>query len=450
MKHGSEPIISVSGLRGIIGESLTPEVAARFACAFAAGLPSGAILITRDSRTTGSMLADALRAALCAMGRDVIDAGIAATPTTGVLIRARKLVGGIQISASHNPAPYNGLKLFDANGQVITAEAGQLVIQRYRQGTIPWVSHDRIGQVETAVDTLSQHLGRVLSIVQVDRIRERRFRVMLDSNCGAGSILARPLLDKLGCEFKINGEEPNGRFIHPPEPTAENLKDVCQEVVRHRADVGFCQDPDADRLAVISETGEYVGEEYTLALCLDHVLQQRKGPVVTNCSTSRMAEDLAAKYRVPFFRSRVGEANVVGLMQQQNAAFGGEGNGGPIDPRIGFVRDSFVGMALILDAMAATGRTISQLVEALPRYAICKDKTTLSPDDVPAALSAVERHFAAAKPDRLDGLRLDWANKWLLIRSSNTEPIVRIIAEAPTESDARQLCDEAIRVISQS
>ena len=445
-----EPIISVSGLRGIIGESLTPEIAARFACAFAAGLPSGTVIITRDSRTTGSMFADAIRAGLCAIGRNVVDAGIAATPTTGVLIRARKLIGGIQISASHNPAPYNGLKLFDAQGQVITADAGHLVIQRYRQGDLPWVSHDRIGRLETGIDTTTAHLGRVLALVDVDRIRQRRFRVLLDSNHGAGGILGRLLLEALGCEVEILGEEPSGRFHHPPEPTAENLRDVCHEVVRHGASVGFCQDPDADRLAVISELGQYIGEEYTLALCLDHVLQHHQGAVVTNCSTSRMAEDLALKYRAPFFRSRVGEANVVALMQLRNAVFGGEGNGGPIDPRVGFVRDSFVGMALILDAMAASGKTVSQLVDAIPRYAICKDKTTLPPESVASALLALERHFSAAKPDRLDGLRLDWPNQWLLIRSSNTEPIVRIIAESPAESEARRLCDEAIRVIASS
>jgi phosphomannomutase len=245
MKQRQEPIISVSGLRGIVGESLTLEVATRFACAFAAGLPAGTILITRDSRTTGSMLADAIRASLCAAGRNVVDAGIAATPTTGVLIRSRELVGGIQISASHNPAPYNGLKLFDAQGQVITADAGQLVIQRYRQAEIDWVLHDRIGKVETGIDTVTEHLKRVLALVDVDRIRQRRFRVLLDSNHGAGAIAGRPLLETLGCQFEILGEEPSGRFHHPPEPTAENLRDVCRQVTDHGAMVGFCQDPDA-------------------------------------------------------------------------------------------------------------------------------------------------------------------------------------------------------------
>ena len=214
------------------------------------------------------------------------------------------------------------------------------------------------------------------------------------------------------------------------------------------ADVGFCQDPDADRLAVIDESGRYLGEEYTLALCVDHVLRNGRGPIVTNCSTSRMTEDLAAKYRVPLYRSAVGEANVVDLMLQQGALFGGEGNGGAIDPRVGLVRDSFVGMALLLDAMAARGLKISQLADELPRYAMHKTKLSLPRARLAAALAGLESRFAAARPDRLDGLRLDWPDKWLLARPSNTEPIVRLFAEAPTAVEARRLADEAAEVIA--
>jgi phosphomannomutase len=443
----AEPIISVSGLRGIIGESLNPELAARFAMAFAAGLPDGPLVVSRDGRTTGRMLADAIRAGLCAIGRQMLDADIAATPTTGVLVRSLGAAGGIQISASHNPPPYNGLKLFDARGQVIPADAGQRVIERYRQGTIPWVAFDRIGQVEPVRDTLTTHLESVLGTVSVEPIRTRRFRVLLDSNHGAGSRLGRPLLERLGCEVHLLGESPDGQFAHPPEPTAENLRGVGPAVTKNQADVGFCQDPDADRLAVIDEQGRYIGEEYTLALCLDHVLRERKGPVVTNCATSRMAEDLAGKYQVPFFRSAVGEANVVAAMRQHAAVFGGEGNGGPIDPRVGFVRDSFVGMALILAAMAQRRLPVSSLADSLPRYAICKEKAQVESKHVASALDALERHFSAATASRLDGLRLDWPDRWLLVRSSNTEPVVRIIAEAPAETIARALCSEAATVV---
>ena len=213
-------------------------------------------------------------------------------------------------------------------------------------------------------------------------------------------------------------------------------------------DIGFCQDPDADRLAVIDESGRYIGEEYTVALCVDHVLRQRKGPIVTNCSSSRMSEDIAGRYGAPLFRSAVGEANVVDCMLAHAAVFGGEGNGGPIDPRVGYVRDSFVGMALLLDAMASREMRIGQLADELPRYEIVKTKCSLSPDKLPAALDALEKQFSEASASRLDGLRLDWPGRWLLVRGSNTEPIVRAIAEAPTAAEATSLCEAAAKVLA--
>jgi len=289
----------------------------------------------------------------------------------------------------------------------------------------------------------------VFATVDVDRIRRRGFKVLLDSIHGAGGPLGRRLLEELGCRVTILGEEPDGRFDHPPEPTAENLAGVLSAVTTAGADIGFCQDPDADRLAVIDESGRYLGEEYTVALCVDHVLRQRRGPIVTNCSSSRMSEDLARRYGVPFVRSAVGEANVVDAMLAQQAIFGGEGNGGPIDPRVGLVRDSFVGMALLLDAMAAREMKISQLADELPRYEIVKTKIALPREKVPAALDALERHFSDAAVDRLDGLRLDWPGRWLLVRASNTEPIVRAIAEAHTASEAAQLCQAAAAVLAE-
>jgi phosphomannomutase len=252
---------------------------------------------------------------------------------------------------------------------------------------------------------------------------------------------------------KLLGGQPTGRFEHPPEPTAENLAGVCQQVAAAGADVGFCQDPDADRLAIIDERGRYVGEEYTLALCLDHVLRGGQstpnGAVVTNCATSRMAEDLAIKYGVPFHRSAVGEANVVEKMLAVGAVFGGEGNGGPIDPRVGYVRDSFVGMALVLAAMTTRGKNVSELVDELPRYEIVKRAVKLAPDKVRAAFDALESRFGDAKADRMDGLRLDWSDRWLIVRGSNTEPIVRVIAEAPSAEAAESLVSAACAMIGE-
>jgi phosphomannomutase len=443
----SEPIISVSGLRGIVGESLTPEVAIRYVAAFAAQAPAGPFVVTQDGRPSGRMLAEAVQAGLHAVGRDTIDVGVAATPTTGVIVRHSQAAGGIQISASHNPSEYNGLKLYSAEGRIIPAGPGGEVLARYRSGQTSWVRHNLLGSTLDCPDTLSPHLNLVLATVDVQRIRDRKFQVLLDSNHGAGSILGLRLLDELGCTVTLLGGRSDGQFAHTPEPTAENLAGVLARVPEVSADIGFCQDPDADRLAVIDETGRYLGEEYTLAMCLDHVLRQLPGPIVINCASSRMAEDLATKYGVPLVRSAVGEANVVDAMLAHQAVFGGEGNGGPIDPRVGLVRDSFVGMALLLDAMAARDMKISQLADELPRYEIVKTKITLPPEKVAAGFDAIERQFPDAKADRLDGLRLDWPGRWLLVRPSNTEPIVRAIAEAAIEAEARRLCDEAAVVL---
>lgn len=443
----SELIISVSGLRGVVGETLTAEVAARYALAFAAELPSGPIVVTRDGRASGATLAAAVSAALVATGRDALDGGIAATPTTGVLVRETRAAGGVQVSASHNPAEYNGLKLFSGQGRVIPVVAGERVVQRFRRGEDSQ-PRGATGTITTMGDTTAAHLRLIERIVNVERIRAKQYRVLLDSNHGAGSILGRQLLEHLGCAMTLLGVPPDGQFENPPEPTEENLASVCPRVRELGAAIGFCQDPDADRLAIIDELGRYIGEEYTLALCVFHVLRQTPGPVVTNCSTSRMTQDLAEKYGVPFFRSAVGEANVVDAMLAHHAVIGGEGNGGAIDPRVGLVRDSFVGMALVLDAMASRGLPLRALVAELPRYSIYKTKVTLSRKRVVAALETLQRHFADATPDRLDGLRLDWPDRWLLVRASNTEPIVRIIAEAPNDVAAKWMCQQAAVVLA--
>ncbi|MEX2027068.1 MAG: phosphoglucosamine mutase [Pirellulaceae bacterium] len=444
----SQPIISVSGLRGIVGESLTPDVAIRYVAAFAASLPEGPVVVARDGRTTGPMLAAAVHCALLASGRPVLDAGICATPTVGLLVKDKGAAGGVQISASHNPLPYNGLKLFNGDGRVIPAGPGREVLAAYRSGKTAWATYDRVGVVEPIADATADHRSRLMATIDAEAIRRCRFRVLLDSNAGAGSILGRRLLESLGCQVTLLGGEPTGRFEHPPEPTADNLQSVCKKVVAARCQIGFCQDPDADRLAIIDETGRYVGEEYTLAICLDHVLRQSPGPVVTNCATSRMAQDLAEKYNVPFFRSAVGEANVVDEMLARGAVFGGEGNGGPIDPRVVLVRDSFVGMAQVLAAMASRSLPVSKLADELPRYEIRKTTVQLAPETLPAALNALERHFHDAQADRLDGLRLDWPDRWLIVRGSNTEPIVRVIAEGPTGDAARGLCEATARILA--
>jgi phosphomannomutase len=430
-------IVSVSGLRGIVGESLTTEVAVRYAAAFAETLPPGPIVIGRDGRESGPMLLAAIRDYLTGIGRDVIDCDVAATPTVGIVVREATAAGGIQISASHNPAAYNGMKLFSRAGRVLSASAGRKVLTRF-EAMAGHEATQPLARAEGAireVDGAPAHVKLVAETVDVAAIRRHRPRVWLDCGHGAGSRVARPLLEHLGCDVVIEGGEPDGRFEHTPEPTAENLAAWLPRIPQHHADIGFFQDPDADRLAIATADGRYIGEEATLALAVEAVLAKRPGPIVVNCSTSGMAAAIAARHGVPCHVSAVGEANVVEKMIETGAVLGGEGNGGVIDPRVVFVRDSFVAMALVLERMCSgdTLTTIDSLARALPQLVMKKTKVDLSPEirgpALVEALARIEKAFPEAKPDRLDGLRLDWPGGWLLVRASNTEPIVRLVAE---------------------
>ena len=409
------------------------------------------MVVSRDSRPSGEVLASMVIATLRACGRDVVDAGIQPTPTTGVLVRFHSAAGGIQISASHNPSEYNGFKLFSAAGRVIPAREGEKVLQRYRQVERQWAPHDGFGKLQTDEVGPLEHVRRVLATVNSDEIAKNRFRVLIDANHGAGGILGKKLLEALGCEVVVLGGKPDGQFAHPPEPTEENLTQVGNEVVANRCAVGFCQDPDADRLALLDEAGRYIGEEYTVALCVSQVLHEKgKGEeavIVTNCATSRMSQDVAERNGARLSRSAVGEANVVDLMIQENAIFGGEGNGGPIDPRVGYVRDSLVGMARVLAWMARRQAPLSKLVDEIPRYAIVKDKVSLPADRVTKAFDALESAMADATANRQDGIRFDWKDRWLIVRASNTEPIVRVIAESPTRDESKALCQKAGEIL---
>jgi phosphomannomutase len=369
----------------------------------------------------------------------VIDCGPAATPTVGVVVRERQAAGGIQISASHNPARYNGLKLFSAEGRVLPAAAGREVLARYESGTSGPVDAGGVGSV-TQYDGIDDHVKLVAATVDVAAIRRHRPRVWLDSGHGAGSRVARPLLEHLGCDVVIEGGTADGLFEHEPEPTAANLAGMLPRIAAAKADVGFFQDPDADRLAIATADGRFIGEEATLALAVEGVLARTPGPLVVNCSTSGMTGLIAARHGVPCHVSAVGEANVVDRMLAVGAVLGGEGNGGVIDPRVVLVRDSFVAMALVLDRMCAgpTLASVDSLARALPQLAMKKTKIDLSPDLRGPALAAGLDRIAVAFPEatagRLDGLRLDWPGGWLLVRASNTEPIVRIVAEAADEA----------------
>jgi phosphomannomutase len=442
MTASSGLIVSVSGIRGIVGESLTPEAALRFALALGAHTGGGRIVLSRDGRPSGTMLRHAVLAGLLSSGCEVHDVAVAPTPTVGLAVRSRGAAGGIQITASHNPAPWNGLKLFGPDGRVLSAAEGLKVQTLFEQGAARTVGHRELGTMHDYPRAEDVHRERVLQLVDVPRIRAAGLAAFLDANGGAGGPLGRKLLQALQVQTTCHGCNADGFFLHQPEPTAENLRELCPMVAQQGADVGFALDPDADRLAVIDETGRYIGEELTLALAAWFRLGREKGPVVINMSTSRVTQDVAAKFGCVCHRAAVGEANVADKMLAVGAVFGGEGNGGVIDPRIGLVRDPFIGMGLILNLMAETGKKLSQLVAELPTYHIVKDKYTLPRERLPGLFEALTKRWPEASVNREDGLRLDWQDRWLHVRPSNTEPIVRVIAEAPGAADAQGLCRE--------
>lgn len=443
-------ILSISGLRGVIGDGLDPSYLVEFSCALGTMFACGPVVLARDGRSTGLMVKHAVIAGLLASGCRVLDADVASTPTCGVLVQELKAAGGLMITASHNPIEWNGLKPFSPAGSVFDQPLGERLLDILTRKAFRLATWNGLGTCEILSDPGAPHLNRVLSLVDGAAIRKRKAKVVLDASHGAGSILGPRLLAQLGCEVTVLGGTPDGHFEHAPEPLEQNLAGLCAEVKRHGADVGFAQDPDADRLAIVDDTGRYIGEELTLALCADHVLARHKGPVVVNGSTSRTTADIAAKYGCPFHRSYVGEAHVAAKMRSVGAIIGGEGNGGLIEPRVGYVRDSFAAMAYVLDGLAASGRLLSDWVDSLPRYSIVKDKITCPRERIAAACEALQRRFKDAEASEGDGLRLDWSDRWVQVRASNTEPILRVIAEAPDADAARRLCSEAMDLVKRA
>jgi len=443
-------MISVSGVRGIIGATMTPVVAAQFAAAFGTWLKDHTdrpltICVGRDSRPSGRMIAQAALAGLGAVGAKVIDLGVVATPTVGVMIGEHRAAGGMMITASHNPIEWNGLKALNSDGLAPPAQQAQQIIDAFRAQRFNYVNVRELQPLERDDRGARVHVDRVLASIDPEPIRKAKFRVVLDSVNGAGCAAGRMLLEALNCDIvHINGE-PTGVFAHTPEPTKENLTQLAETVAGDSAVIGFAQDPDADRLAIVDEHGSYIGEEYTLALATWRVLERTGGGVAAaNLSTSRMIDDVAAMYPgTEVLRAPVGEANVVAALKPADGVIGGEGNGGVIFPPVCWVRDSLSAMALVLALLADTGKSVSQLVSDLPRYAMVKKKYDLSSIGGPSAVHDMLRRVADTykneKVNDADGVRIDFADGWVHLRPSNTEPIVRLIAEANDQDRAGEL-----------
>jgi phosphomannomutase len=441
-------------MRGIVGENLTPSIAAEYGCAFGKFLKNKhtgkdgklSVCIGRDSRSSGQMLKSAVATGLCTVGIDVVDLGLVTTPGVGIMVRELQCNGGVIITASHNPIQYNGIKLLLGNGIAPPAEEAERIRQYFFDKHFALVDSLSHGEIISNEQTDATHIGKVLTIVDEEAIAAKKFKAVLDSVNGAGGRVTKKMLAELGCEVIAINDEPSGIFAHRPEPTARNLTGLCKVVKEKGADIGFAQDPDADRLAIVDEAGTYIGEEYTLALAAKYIFSRETGKAATNLSTSRMLDDIAKEAGGHVIRTAVGEANVAQAMLEHNCIIGGEGNGGVIDLRVGPIRDSLVGIALILQLMAETGKTVSQLVGEITSYYMSKEKFAAEPTQALQILKLAKETFTDAKLDSTDGYRFDFEDGWLHLRTSNTEPVMRVIVEAKDKQTAEKYRTAVLKI----
>jgi phosphomannomutase len=456
-------MISVSGVRGLVGSDLTPEVVARWAAAFGDWAKTGKgkaarVVLGRDARTSGPMFAQAAAAGLMSVGCDVIDVGLVATPTVQLAVEHHRAAGGIVLTASHNPIEWNALKFIGPDGIFLDGVAGTRVRELARDGRIGRAGYGSLGGMTSDPHAIQRHLDAALALRALDVrvIRRRRFRVALDTVRGAGGAVMPELLERLGCRVAAINLATDGRFPRPPEPLPEHLKALGALVRRHKADLGIAVDPDVDRLAVVDERGRAIGEDYTLAFAVRAILGGRaegrrggKRTVVCNLSTSLVVEDAARDCGATVVRAPVGEAHVARKILELKAPIGGEGNGGVMYPALHVGRDAPVAAALVLALLARERRSVSELVAAAPRYAIVKAKVARGPRLEPV-YDGLRRAFPDATVDTQDGLRLAWGDRWLHVRPSGTEPIIRLIAEAPAAAEAERLIDEGRRLCAAS
>ena len=437
-------MISVSGVRGIVGDGLTPEVALKFAQAYGSEFGPGKIVVGRDSRVTGEMVKNAVIAGLLSVGCDAVDIGIVPTPTTELSTERPANSGGIIITASHNPKEWNALKLLAPDGLFLNAEQGEKILERVKNDDYNFVSWDKIGKSTTCILSIERHINATLALplIDVPTIMQKQFTVVADCCNGAGGTILPSLLKAMGCKTIFLNQEPNGLFPRNPEPTPAHLSELCQAVKTHKADLGIAVDPDVDRLALVNEKGEPMSEELTLALTTEYIVSKTPGNVVVNASTSRIIDDIAKKYNSQVYRTPVGEIHVATKAREIKAVMAGEGNGGVIYPELHLGRDAIIGIALVLQYMTESGKTISQIQDGLPKYTMIKDKIAL-PFDVNAKLIVQKLHNAHKQDniDTIDGVKILYEKSWVHIRASNTEPIIRVIAESPTQQETQSLID---------
>ncbi len=450
---------SVSGIRGIVGPDFNPILISRYVNAFVHLLKAKRVVVGRDTRPTGTMVEQAVASAVTASGADAVMLGMATTPTVEMAVLTEKADAGIIITASHNPLEWNALKFLNHEGIFLDEEQVRALFARVDADTTSWTDHTGVGAV-IRKDTDAhfdggaddEHLKATLALpcLDVDLIRSRNFKVVYDAVNGAGSLIIPELLRRLGCQVYAIHVTPDGIFPRGAEPTPENLVDLGRAVREHGCAVGFATDPDADRCALVNERGEAVGEEYTLAIAVASYLRRNPGPVTVNLSTSRMSADLAARHGVPFARAKVGEINVTMEMKRNGSVIGGEGNGGVILPALHYGRDGVLAVAMVLQAMAERDLPLSGLVSDIPAYHIDKRKFELGATPLADVYARLEKTFTGADTDRRDGLWFGWEaeRSWVHVRPSNTEPVVRVIAEAPTEAEAARLCGMVADLLS--
>lgn len=456
-------IKSISGIRGTIGgasgDTLNPLDIVKFTSAYATFIGKNVeagrrplVVVGRDARISGEMVRSVVCGTLLGMGFDVVDLGLATTPTTELAVRHHKADGGIIITASHNPTQWNALKLLNSEGEFLTAADGVEVLDIAAREDFLYADVDSLGTYSVDSDFDSRHIEDVLALelVDVEAVKARKFRVCVDAINSVGGVILPRLLDALGVEYTILNGEPTGRFAHNPEPLEKNLQGIMSEVRKGGYDMGIVVDPDVDRLAFISEDGTMFGEEYTLVSVADYVLAHTPGNTVSNLSSTRALRDVTLRHGGQYFASAVGEVNVTTKMKSANAVIGGEGNGGVIYPASHYGRDALVGIALFLSLLAERKQTLTELRATLPEYFIAKNRIDLTPDtDIDAILSRVKEMYSNEQVTDIDGVKIDFADKWVHLRKSNTEPIIRVYSEASTIDEADSLGKKIMKIVEE-